>query len=280
MNIFDGKKLANEIAAELKTEVDKLRNNGTTPRLTILAIAPDRRSQAYIKAKVIRASELGIKTELISLPAETTTLHIKTILDKSIGDKNVHGIIIQLPLPSRFNAQELIDLIPPQKDVDGLTTYNTEHLVKDDALFMPATPMAVIKMLKCNNIDLSGKTIAIIGQGKLVGAPLTKLLGKYQATILTADKTTRDLAGITKKADILISATGQPNLIRADMIKDHVVVIDIGISSIDGATVGDVDFNKIANKASFITPSIGGIGPMTVVMLMGNVIRSAKMSKE
>lgn len=280
MNIFDGKKLANEIAAELKTEVDKLRDNGTNVRLAIYAITPDKRSQAYIKAKVTRASELGIKTELISLPADTTTLHIKTILDKTIGDKNVHGVIIQLPLPSRFNAQELIDLIPPQKDVDGLTTYNTEQLAKDDALFTPATPLAVIKILKHNNIDLSGKTIAIIGQGKLVGAPLTQLLGKYQATILTADKTTRDLAGITKKADILISATGQPNLIRADMIKDHVVVIDIGISSIDGATVGDVDFNRIANKASFITPSIGGIGPMTVVMLMGNVIRSAKMSKE
>ncbi len=278
MNIFDCKKLADEIASELKTEVDDLRQNGTNALLAILAIEPDKRSLAYIKAKVTRAGELGIKTKLISLPVGTSVLRIKATLNKIAGNDMVHGIIIQLPLPSHFNEQELIDLIPPQKDVDGLTTTNTKLLAMGKPLFTPATPLAVMEILKHNNIDLSGKTIAIIGQGKLVGLPLTKLLKNYPTNVLMADRSTKNLADITQKADVIVSATGQPNLIKADMIKDDVVVIDVGISIINGAAIGDVDFGEVAKKASLITPAIGGVGPMTVVMLMGNVIEAAKMS--
>lgn len=279
MKIFDGKKLADKIAAELKTEIDKLGRRNIVPNLVIIAVEPDERSRAYIKAKVIRAKDIGIKTEVILKSTESIG-HVKTILAEIAEDESVHGIIVQLPLPSHFNEQELIDFIPPEKDVDGLTTTSAKLLTKDSALFTPATPLAILEILKRNNINITDKTIAIIGQGKLVGAPLVKILEGYQAKVLTADKTARDLTSITQNADIIISAAGQPKLIKAEMIKDGATVIDAGISIVGGKSVGDVDFDNVAPKVSFITPVVGGVGPMTVMMLMQNVITAARRTIE
>jgi methylenetetrahydrofolate dehydrogenase (NADP+)/methenyltetrahydrofolate cyclohydrolase len=276
MKIFDGQKAADKIAAHLKKDVENLKTHGFHPRLAIVAIQADERARTYIRAKEARAAQIGIETDIIRYDNHQIE-PIKADLARLNNDPLVHGIIIQLPLPAALKINTTIDLITPEKDVDGLTSANA-HAIENSQkpTFYPATPLAVLEILAQNGVDLVGKKIAVIGQGRLVGRPLTAMLKNAGADVRVADKNTPDISAVTRAADIIISATGSPRLITSDMVAQSAVVIDVGISQLDGKQVGDVDFEKVKNKASLITPTRGGVGPMTVVMLMQNVIEAAK----
>ena len=194
-------------------------------------------------------------------------------------DKNITGIIIQLPIPDKYNTNKLINLIDPNKDVDGLTDYNKVKLYNNEEGIIPCTPLGILELLNHYNIDVKGENIVIIGRSLLVSKPLFNLLLNKDATVTMCHSKTINLSSITKNADILISATGKPHLVTEDMIKDNAVIIDVGISRIDGKLCGDVDFENVSKKASYITPVPGGVGPMTVIMLMKNILNAYKKQK-
>lgn len=280
MKIFDGQKTADKIASQLKHEASNLIKIGIHPKLAILSVDPDHKSQAYIQAKQLRGKQIGIDIEVIKLD-DAYPDSIKAIIEQYNRDPSTHGIIIQLPLPPAFNTDEMIDVINPKKDVDGLTSTNADKITSGlKPFFYPATPLAIREILIQNKIDIGGKKIAIIGQGRLVGKPLASMLKNAGAQISTADKNTGDIASITKPADIIISAVGSPHLITADMVSAGAIIIDVGISKQNNRQIGDVDFNQVRHKAGLITPTIGGVGPMTVVMLMKNVMEAIGDTKE
>lgn len=268
MIVFDGKALADQIAVELK---DKIAKKHLRPKLAIVAIDPDARSSVYINAKRRRAEQIGVEVELFLLN-KASQAKAEQVVRELASDKNVHGIIVQLPLPKHFNNQRLIGLIPDQKDIDGMNFRD-----RSNPWFQPATILAILEIIKRNRIDLEGKNIAIVGRGE-VGLSLKKVFEYQNLQLTLTDKGDDSLERITRNADVVISAVGQPNLVTANMIKDGAVVIDIGVSKVEGKTVGDVDFENVKNKASFITPPIGGVGPMTVIMLMQNVVQAAEKS--
>jgi methylenetetrahydrofolate dehydrogenase (NADP+)/methenyltetrahydrofolate cyclohydrolase len=276
--IVDGKLIAQEVANRLKEKVDELRQQGIKPKLVIVGIKPDARSQVYIRMKLKRAEEIGINTEYIDLNNATRTECIEKVSELS-NDKAIDGIILQLPLAGWYDPQDLIDYIDPSKDVDGLTSTNQLALEQNKPGIYPATPLAVMKILKLNNIELSHKTVCVVGRSHLVGTPLKYLLEHSGAKVLVGHRQIKDLSNLTLQSDIVISAAGSPSLITADMIKQGAVVIDVGINNVDDKLRGDVDFEGVSKKASIITPVPGGVGPLTVVMLLKNVIDSAKRIK-
>lgn len=278
VKIVDGKKLAQEIADRLKTEVDKLKQNGIIPKLVIVAIEPDSRSQAYIRMKLRRAEEVGIITEYIELDGASHTECIKKVSELS-NDKNIHGIILQLPLAGWYDPQDLIDYVEPSKDVDGLTSTNQTALENNQTGIVPATPLAVMEILKNEKIESKNKVVCVVGRSHLVGTPLRYLLEHSGAEVLVGHRQTKNLPELTLRSDIVISAAGSPSLIKADMIKKDAVVIDVGINDVDHKLKGDVDFENVKRVASIITPVPGGVGPLTVVMLLKNVIDSTKRIK-
>lgn len=276
--IVDGKKLAQGIANRLKNEVSDLNLRGVKPKLVIVGIKPDSRSQVYIRMKLKRAEEVGIITDYIELEGVSRTECIRKVTELS-NDNNVHGIILQLPLAEWYDPQELIDYIEPTKDADGLTSTNQTALEQNQPGIVPATPLAVMYILQNEYIDLENKTVTIIGRSNLVGTPLKYLLEHAGAKVLVAHRQTKDIAGLTRQSDIVISAAGTPGLITDGMIKKDAIVIDVGINDVDGKLKGDVDFDSVKDIASIITPVPGGVGPLTVVMLLQNVISSAKKMK-
>lgn len=273
--IIDGKKLAQAIADRLKTEVGDLRQNGIIPKLVIVAIEPDSRSQVYIRMKLRRAEEIGIITEYIELDGKSHTECINRVSELS-NDKNIHGIILQLPLAGWYDPQDLIDYIEPSKDVDGLTSTNQTALENNQTGIVPATPLAVMEILKSEKVALKNKTVCVVGRSHLVGMPLRYLLENSGAKVLVGHRQIENLSDLTLQSDIVISAAGSPGLIKADMLKKDAVVIDVGINDVNHRLKGDVDFDDVQRIASIITPVPGGVGPLTVVMLLKNVIDSAK----
>lgn len=276
MKIIDGKKVANTIALKLQQEVSDLKLNNIYPKLAILCIQPDNRSLAYIKAKQVRAEQIGINTEVIELD-NTNKTDIKRIIDQLNQDPRIHGIILQLPIPDKLDKQTIIDWIDPAKDVDGLTTISQNLLTEGKQKFVPATALGIIELLKAYKIDPNGKIATVIGRSQLVGKPVQYLLKQAGAEVYEVNRQTKNPKDFTKKADILVSAAGQPNLITEDMVKDGVVIIDVGITEKNQKLYGDVDFEKVKHKASFITPVPGGVGPMTVIMLLSNVVKATKL---
>lgn len=275
-NIFDGKNFAQKICQDLTPRISELKKLGITPKLVIIAIQPDKRSQIYIRTKQKQAGELGIATELIKIASDNID-QIETAVTQAGNNPSVHGIIIQLPLPKSLNTEVICDFIPPHKDVDGLTSANVAALQQNhNPYFLPATPLAILEVMKAFN--LTDGPIAIVGQGKLVGQPITHLLQRKNTQVMTADDHTPDLTTITATADTIISATGQAHLIKADMIKPKAAIINAGISILDNKVAGDIDFENVKTKAGFITPALGGIGPVTVAILMQNVVLAAENS--
>lgn len=265
--IINGKKIASEIALACKKEVDRLKATGITPALAIITYNPDSASRVYVSLKLKKAKEIGVECKLLDWSGKNQDECMDAMNDLA-KDELINGIIIQLPANGLINEQALLDSIPANKDVDGLSN-NPSKLV-------PATPKAILTLLAKSKIDLRNKKIAIVGQGKLVGKPLAEIMRTKGYDIDTADSSTKDLTSITKPADIIITAVGKPGLINGDMIKAGAVIIDAGTSEQNNALVGDVDYESVENIASKIAKVPGGVGPVTVMSLLQNVIEAAK----
>ena len=275
--IMSGKEVSSKIKEDIKKEVESLEDKLT---LCVVQIGNDEASNVYVRQKEKMSNELGIG--FLHAKYDDTLLEeeIENEVSKLNNDPNITGIIIQLPIPNKYNTNKLINLISSNKDVDGLTDDNKVKLYNNEDAIIPCTPLGVMELLNYYNIDVKGKNVVIIGRSLLVSKPLFNLLLNKDATVTMCHSKTIDLAAITKNADILISATGKPHLVTEDMVKEGAVVIDVGINRVDGKLCGDVDFENVSKKTSYITPVPGGVGPMTVTMLMKNTVDAYKRTKK
>ena len=267
--IIDGKSLSLEIQNDIKQTV---KFEMIKPSVAIIQVGNDPASTAYIKNKEKACDNVGIFFRHFNFDDGTPELTIVNKIKELNNDDYVNGIIVQLPLPERYNEKRLVNQILNSKDIDGLTDINVGRLLNGKKTLVPCTPLAIMELLKKYEVSLEGKHVVIVGKGKLVGRPLAYLMLNEGATVTVCHSRTEDLANFTKQADILISATGVKNLITSDMVKDGVVVIDVGTNYEDGKISGDVDFDNVSKKASLITPVPGGVGPMTIAMLIKNIV--------
>ena len=285
--IIDGKQVAAEMRAELKAEVAKLKEQGIVPGLGVILVGEDPASQSYVRAKERACEELGIYSDDNRLPADTTQQDLIALVNQMNNDPKINGILVQLPLPKGLNESEVLLAIAPEKDVDGFHPMNVGKMMVGEKAFLPCTPHGVIQLLLRSGVTIEGAKVVIVGRSNIVGKPLANMLiqknAKGNATVTVCHTRTADLAWHTRQADIVIAAAGRPNTITADMVKDGVVVIDVGVNRVEDATkkkgyrlVGDVDFEAVKEKASLITPVPGGVGPMTITMLLYNTVESAK----
>lgn len=278
--IIDGKMLANKIKEELKNEVSELKNKGIKPCLAVLLVGENKASQKYVSYKEKACNELGIESQVYKLPENTNESVLTNIINELNENPKVNGILVQLPLPRHLAEQRVLQKIDPFKDVDGFTPYCLGRLLIDNPLFIPCTPKGVLRMIDEYKITLEGKNAVVIGRSIIVGKPLSLILLRRNATVTICHSKTREIQEITKKADILCVAIGKERFIKASMVKEGAVVIDIGINvTASGKVVGDVDFDAVKEKASYITPVPGGVGPMTIAMLMENTIYAAKLQR-
>ena len=275
--IIDGKELAKNIRAKLKDEVIELKNADINPKLAVIMVGDDKASKVYVKNKSKACEDVGIAYEEYLLPAETKMEELLELIEKLNNDETVHGILVQSPLPQGLDANVAFRTISPKKDVDGFNPINVGKLSLNQDCFVSCTPFGVIKMLEAYNIQIEGAHAVVIGRSNIVGKPLVQCLLNKNATVTVCHSKTKNLKEITKQADILIAAIGKPKFVTEDMVKDGAVVIDVGINRMeDGKLAGDTDFENIKEKASHITPVPGGVGPMTIAMLMHNVVKAAK----
>ena len=274
--IIDGKELAKNIREGLKAEVKELKNADINPKLAVIMVGDDKASKVYVKNKSKACEDVGIEYEEYLLPEKTKMQELLELIDKLNNDETVHGILVQSPLPKGLDANEAFKEISPKKDVDGFNPVNVGKLSLNQDCFVSCTPYGIIKMLEAYNIPIEGAHAVIIGRSNIVGKPLAKCLLNKNATVTVCHSKTKNLKEMTKQADILIAAIGKAKFITADMVKEGAAVIDVGINRTENGLVGDTDFDNIKEKASFITPVPGGVGPMTIAMLMTNVIKAAK----
>jgi methylenetetrahydrofolate dehydrogenase (NADP+)/methenyltetrahydrofolate cyclohydrolase len=285
--IIDGKQVAADMRAELKDEVAKLKEQGIVPGLGVILVGEDPASNSYVTAKERTCEDLGIYSDDNRLPEETTQQELLALVDKMNNDPKINGILVQLPLPKHLNEAEVLLAIDPAKDVDGFHPMNVGKMMVGEKAFLPCTPHGVIHLLLRSGVTIEGANVVIVGRSNIVGKPLANMLiqknATGNATVTVCHTRTKDLADKTKQADIVIAAAGRPNMVTADMVKEGVVVIDVGVNRVEDATkkrgyrlVGDVDFEAVKEKASLITPVPGGVGPMTITMLMFNTVESAK----
>ncbi len=274
--ILDGKKVASKIEANLKREVLKLKTKGITPTLAVILVGEDQASKIYISKKEEAALRIGINVKLFKFGKKAKTQEIvKKILSLN-KNKQVNGIIVQVPLPYGINQEKIIEAISPAKDVDGFHPLNWGKLAYKSEGLLPCTPAAILEILKFYKVPLAGKEVVIVGKGNIVGKPLSILILNQDATLTVVHSKTKNLKFHTKRADILISATGRPLLIKKDMVKKGGVVIDVGISRTKEGISGDVDFKGVSTVASYITPVPGGVGPVTVAELLKNVVKISR----
>ena len=275
--IIDGKELARSIRGEVKKEVDNLREKNVIPKLAVIMVGDNSASKVYVKNKSKACQECGVEFEEILLDANTSMETLLSIIDKLNERTDINGILLQSPIPKDLNIQEAFERISYKKDVDGFNPVNVGKLMIGEDTFISCTPYGIIKMLEAYNIEIEGKHAVIIGRSNIVGKPLAQCLLRNNATVTICHSKTRDISQITKTADILISAVGRVNMVTSEMVKEGAVVIDVGMNrNDDGKLVGDVDFENVKEKASYITPVPGGVGPMTIAMLMNNVVKATK----
>ena len=276
--LIDGKELSKRIKEELKIEADKLKEKGIIPKLAVILVGDDSASKVYVRNKSKACNEVGVEFEEILLNSNTSMEKLLSIIDELNNRKDINGILLQSPIPKGLNIQEAFERIKWEKDVDGFNPINVGRLMIGQDTFISCTPYGIIKMLEACNIEIQGKNAVIIGRSNIVGKPLMQCLLNKNATVTICHSKTQNIKEITKTADILISAVGKINIVTADMVKDGAVVIDVGMNKNDkGKLVGDVDFEKVKEKSSYITPVPGGVGPMTIAMLMNNVIKATKL---
>ena len=285
--IISGTEVAKTIREELKIEVAELKEkHAIVPGLVTILVGEDPASQSYVSAKNKTAHALGIHSEQVTLPADTSEQDLLAIVDKYNQDKNIHGILVQLPLPKHINETNVLYAIDPAKDVDGFHPVNVGKMVVGEECFLPCTPHGILELLVRSGVETSGAEVVVIGRSNIVGKPIANLMLQKRkggnATVTLCHTRTKDMAAHCKRADIIIAAVGVPKMVTADMVKDGVVVIDVGVNRIgktaDGKAIlaGDVDFDAVKEKASYITPVPGGVGPMTITMLMKNTVQAAR----
>ncbi|MDD2640337.1 MAG: bifunctional methylenetetrahydrofolate dehydrogenase/methenyltetrahydrofolate cyclohydrolase FolD [Arcobacteraceae bacterium] len=279
MNILDGKALSQKIKEEVKLEAKKLQDDKKiTPGLAVILVGNDPASAAYVGMKSKACKEAGIYSIVHEMPETISQDAILEILSMMNKNPNIDGILVQLPLPKHIDTTAILEAIEPSKDVDGFHAYNVGRLVSGLDCFIPATPYGVMELLKEYNIDPKGKNVCVVGASNIVGKPMGTLLLNAHATVTTCHIYTKDLKAHTLQADIICVGAGVVNLIKEDMVKEDAIVVDIGINRLDnGKLVGDVDYENVAPKCSYITPVPGGVGPMTIAMLLKNTIKAAKM---
>ncbi|HKJ68183.1 MAG TPA: bifunctional methylenetetrahydrofolate dehydrogenase/methenyltetrahydrofolate cyclohydrolase FolD [bacterium] len=286
--IIDGKHVADELRKGISNRVEALKSNGVIPGLAVVMAGEDPPSQVYVRMKGKACEKLGITEETITLSAETSQDELVHLIEDLNNDDRFHGILVQMPLPDHMNPSTVIQAIDPRKDVDGLHPVNVGKLVLEETGFLPCTPHGILKLLEHYDIDTEGKNAVVIGRSNLVGKPITNLLyqkkpGTGNATVTICHTRTKDLAQHTRRADLLVVAAGAAKAIKADMIKPHAVVVDVGVNRVDDPSsekgyklVGDVDFETAQNVADYITPVPGGVGPMTITMLLHNTVWAAE----
>lgn len=274
--IINGKELAKHIREELKEEVKELKNAEIHPKLAVIMVGDDPASKVYVRNKSKACEDVGIEYEEHLLSTKTTREELLELIEKLNNDETVHGILVQSPLPEGLDANEAFRTISPKKDVDGFHPINVGKLSLNQDCFVSCTPYGIMKMLDNYNIPIEGAHAVIIGRSNIVGKPLAKCLLNKNATVTVCHSKTKNLKEITKQADILIAAIGKPKFVTADMVKEGATVIDVGINRTEEGLKGDTDFETIKEKAAYITPVPGGVGPMTIAMLMHNVVKAAK----
>lgn len=277
MELINGKELAKKIRGELKTKVEKLKEKGINPKLAVIMVGDDKASAVYVRNKNKACNEIGIEFEEFLKDSSTTQEELIDLIKELNNRKDIHGILLQSPIPKELNIREAFNTIDYRKDVDGFNPINVGKLSIGEDSFISCTPFGVIRMLEEYNIPIEGKRAVIIGRSNIVGKPLIQCLLNKNATVTVCHSKTKNIEKITKNADILIAALGKPKFVTENMVKDGAVVIDVGINrNEEGKLVGDVDFENVSKKASYITPVPGGVGPMTVAMLMNNVVKAAE----
>lgn len=279
-HIIDGKKLAESVRAEWKARAGKLIESGIKPGLAVIIVGDNAASSLYVRNKVKACSEIGIYSEVHSFQQNATQAEVLDCIQALNSNPHIHGILVQLPLPAHFENNRVITSIAIEKDVDGFHLYNVGALVTGNTIFSPCTPFGVMVMLERNRIPIEGQHAVVIGRSNIVGKPMAFMLLEKGATVTICTSKTRNLAQFTKDADILVVATGKPRMVAADMVKPGAVVIDVGINRLpDGKLCGDVDFDAVKEVAGFITPVPGGVGPMTITMLLCNTILAAERAQ-
>lgn len=268
--LLDGKMLSNKIKNELKAEFAKL---DPKPKLVVILVGDDPASKLYVQSKQKACEEVGVISETILLDSTITEEQLVLEIERLNNDPTVHGILVQLPLPKHLNETLIINTISDKKDVDGFHIYNKGRLINNLETIVPATPLGVLTLLKEYNIEIKGKHAVVIGRSNIVGRPMAALLLNHDATVTICHRYTENLKQYTLMADIIVCAVGKPNLITADMVKEGAVIIDVGINRLGKKVVGDVDFENVKDKASAITPVPGGVGPMTIAMLLSNLLK-------
>jgi methylenetetrahydrofolate dehydrogenase (NADP+)/methenyltetrahydrofolate cyclohydrolase len=277
--IIDGNKIAQEVRHSVRKEaLDFKEKTGIVPGLAVILVGEDPASQVYVGRKAKACAEVGFLSREYKLSADTSEAKLLNIISELNADQVIHGILVQLPLPKHIHTDKIIAAIDPQKDVDGFHPYNVGGLVSGNPLFVPCTPRGIMELINRTGIELSGKEAVVVGRSNIVGKPMALLLLAQHATVTICHSRTKDLPAVTRRADVLIAAVGKPHMIKANMVKEGAVVIDVGVNRLEnGKLAGDVAFDEVAAKASFITPVPGGVGPMTIAMLMKNTLDAARM---
>ena len=280
MKILDGKAVSLKVKESVKVRADELKKFGVEPTLAVVLVGEDKASQTYVRAKEKACNEYGIKSVAHRLSENTTQNELLALINVLNLDDSIHGILVQLPLPKHIDTNVVLAAIDPRKDVDGFHAVNVGKLVSGLDGFVPCTPLGVMEILKEYGIDVAGLNAVVIGRSNIVGKPMANLLLNASATVTVTHSKTKNLNEICKNADLIVAAIGKPFFLKADMVKDGVVVVDVGINRLDdGRLVGDVDFEEVAPKCSYITPVPGGVGPMTIAMLLNNTILAAQAKK-
>lgn len=277
MKLINGKEISANVKMRIKLEVEELKSKGVTPGLAVILVGNDPASSIYVNSKEKACSDLGMYSEKYILNQDTTQEELLSLVDKLNKDDKIHGILCQLPLPRHLDEKAVINAISPEKDVDAFHPQNVGKIMIGDYDFLPCTPAGIMEMLHQENIEIEGKRCVVIGRSNIVGKPMAMLTLHDNATVTICHSRTKDLASICREADILIAAVGKARFVTADMVKDGAVVIDVGMNRpADGKLCGDVDFDNVKDKCSYITPVPGGVGPMTIAMLMQNTLTAAK----
>lgn len=275
--IIDGKLVAGAIRANIKEQVEAYKaSTGKEIGLAVVLVGDDPASAIYVRNKIKACEEVGIKSFAYKYDADMQEEELVNLVEKLNNDDDIHGILVQLPLPKHINEERIVALVSEDKDVDGFSEKSIGRLVQGKPCFRSCTPYGVMKLLEYYDIDVSGKNAVVIGRSNNVGKPMAMMLLEKNATVTICHSRTKNIAEITKQADILVSAVGRAHFVTADMVKEGAVVVDIGMNKLDGKTVGDVDFEEVSQKTSYITPVPGGVGPMTITMLMANTLQAVK----
>ncbi len=276
--IIDGKAVSKQVKEQVKAETQELKNKGITPGLAVIIVGEDPASQVYVRNKERACDEVGFYSEKFALPENTTQEELNNLVKELNGRKEINGILCQLPLPGHLDDKKVINLIDPVKDVDAFHPVNVGAIMIGDYNFLPCTPAGVMELIHSAGVDITGKKAVVMGRSNIVGKPMAMLLLHENATVEIVHSKTNDIASVTKEADILVAAVGKAKFVTADMVKDGAVVIDVGMDRDEnGKLCGDVDFENVKVKCSYITPVPGGVGPMTISMLMKNTLTAAKI---